>query len=95
MYHAHVDEGIGISSEIRNVPPQTTTPVPIGPTYPAATHQHPIHTTTSSTVTAAPPHLIVLRILGCGRMAGIVLCFEDNPYEGGCPRWRVEGPWGW
>src|SRR5438046_668367 len=29
-------------------------------------HRLPIHPTTSSIVTAAPPHLIVLRILGCG-----------------------------
>ena len=31
-------------------------------------HPLPIHTTISSTVTAALPHLIVLRILGCGFM---------------------------
>jgi hypothetical protein len=36
------------------------------------THQLATHTTTSSTVTAAPLHLIVLRMRGCGRIGSSV-----------------------
>ena len=46
--------------------------------HPTLHHPLPIHTTTSNTVTTAPPHLIVLRMMG-GLGCGFITTLYSNP----------------